>query len=126
MPWRGDGLDAQDVAVGRGPAGFARLDGVVVAAADDQVPGRGLGTFSDPHRPGRVDQAEVDEVVADPLAEFSAAGPVSGHQQDIPAGQVAGDVGADGLVHGLVGWGAAEAAVLVVFVQRGGIPGAQP
>jgi len=35
----GDGLDPQDVAVGQGPAGLARLGAVVVAAADDQVTG---------------------------------------------------------------------------------------
>jgi hypothetical protein len=32
----------------------------------------------------------------------------------------------DGLVHGLVGRGAADAAVLIIVVQRGGIPAAQP
>ena len=32
----------------------------------------------------------------------------------------------DGLVHGLLGRGAADPAVLVVVVQRGGVPAAQP
>jgi hypothetical protein len=68
----------------------------------------------------------VDQVVADPGGQFPAADPVRSHQQHIPAGQVAGHVGADGLVHGLVGRGAADAAVLVVLIERGGIPGAQP
>ena len=53
--------------------------------------------------------------------EFAAAGPVRGHQQDVAAGQVGGEVGAGGLVHGVVGRGAADAAVLVVLVQRGGV-----
>ena len=57
--------------------------------------------------------------------QFPAAGPVRGHQQDVASGQVAGDVGAGGLVHGLVGRGAADAAVLVVLVQRGGVAVAQ-
>ena len=68
-----------------------------------------------------VDEAEVDEVVADPGGQFAAAGPVRGHQQDVAAGQVGGDVGAGGLVHGVVGRGAADAAVLVVLIQRGGV-----
>ena len=95
---------------------------VVVVAADDQVPDRRLGALGDPDRPAVVDQAEVDQVVADPGGQFPAAGPVRGHQQDVPAVQVAGHVGADGLVHGLVGRGAADAAVLVVLIQRGGVP----
>ena len=122
MPPAGDGLDPQDVPVGQGPAGLACLDAVVVAAADDQVTGRGFGAFGDADRPAAVDQAEVDQVVADPGGQFAAAGPVRGHQQDVPAVQVAGDVGAGGLVHGLVGRGAADAAVLVVLIQRGGVP----
>ena len=65
-PRPGDGLDPQDVPVGEGPAGLARLDAVVVAAADDQVPGRGLGAVGDPDGPAIVDQAEMDQVVADP------------------------------------------------------------
>ena len=73
-----------------------------------------------------VDQAEVDQVVADPGGQFPASGPVRGHQQDVPAVQVAGHVGADGLVHGLVGRGAADAAVLVVLIQRGGVALAEP
>jgi hypothetical protein len=67
----------------------------------------------------------VDEVVADALGEFAAAGPVRGHQQDVSPVQVAGDVGVDGLVHGLAGRGAADAAVLVVLVQGGGVSLAQ-
>jgi len=39
---------------------------VVVASADDQVSGRRLSAFRDAHGPGGIDQAEVDQVVADP------------------------------------------------------------
>jgi hypothetical protein len=38
---------------------------------------------------------------------------------------VGGDVGAGGLAGGVVGRGAADAAVLVVLVQHGGIAGAE-
>ena len=122
----GDGLDPQDVPVGQAPARLARLDLVVVAAADDQIPGRGLGAFGDPDRSAVVDQAEVDQVVADPGGQFPAPGPVRGHQQHVPPGQVAGHVGLHGLVHGLLRRGTADPAVLVVLIQRGGVPGAQP
>ena len=43
----GDRLDAQQVAVGERPAGLARLDGAVVAGADDQVTGAGPGAVGD-------------------------------------------------------------------------------
>ena len=122
----GDGLDPQDVAVGQGPAGFACLEVVVVGPADDQVPGGGLGAVSDPDGPACVDQAEMDQVVPDPDGELPAAGPVRGHQQHGAPGQVGGDVGAGGLVYGLVGWDAADAAVLVVLIQRGGVALAKP
>jgi len=39
---------------------------VVIAAADDQVPGRGLAAVGDPDGAACVDEAEVDQVVADP------------------------------------------------------------
>jgi hypothetical protein len=43
----GDGFDAEQVAVGQGPAGLAGLDAVVVAGADDQVAGAGLRGVGD-------------------------------------------------------------------------------
>ena len=82
----GDGLDPQDVAVGQGPARLARLEVVVVGPADDQVPGGGFGAVGDPDGPASVDEAEVDQVVADPGGQFPAAGPVRGHQQDVASG----------------------------------------
>ena len=122
----GDGLDPQDVPVGQGPARLARLEAVVVAAADDQVPGRRLSALRDAHGPGGIDHAEVHQVIAYPGGQFPAPGPVRGHQQDIPPGQVAGHVGMDGLIHRLLGRGAADPAVPVIVVQRGGVPAAQP
>ena len=68
----------------------------------------------------------MDQVIADPGGQFPAPGPVRSHQQDVPPGQVAGHVGMDGLVHGLLRRGAADPAVLVVLVQRRGIPAPQP
>jgi hypothetical protein len=38
---------------------------VVVGPADDQVPGRGFDAVGDPDGPAVVDEAEVDQVVAD-------------------------------------------------------------
>ena len=119
----GNGLDPQDVAVGQGPAGLARLEAVVVGPADDQVPGRGLAAVGDPDGTAVVYEAEVDQVVANPGGQFAAAGPVRGHEQDGAAGQVGGEVGAGALVYGLIRWGAADAAVLVVLVQRGAVAG---
>ena len=46
----GDGLDAEQVAVGQGAAGFPGLDAVVVAGADDQVTRTGPGAVGDGHR----------------------------------------------------------------------------
>jgi hypothetical protein len=47
---RGDGFDAEQVAVGQRPAGFAGFDAVVVTGANDQVAGAGLGAIGDGHR----------------------------------------------------------------------------
>jgi hypothetical protein len=58
--------------VGQGPARLARLEVVVVGPADDQVPGGGLGAAGDPDRAACVDEAEVDQVVADPGGQLAA------------------------------------------------------
>jgi hypothetical protein len=50
QPAGGDGLDAEKIAVGEGPAGLARLGGVVVAGADDQVTRDGPGAAGDGDR----------------------------------------------------------------------------
>ena len=106
--------------------GSPASDVVVVVAADDQVTGGGLRAFGYRHGPAAVDQAEMDQVAADPPGQFPAACPLRGCQDHVMAGQVAGDVGLDGLVHGLIGRGAADPAVLVVVIERGLVPGAQP
>jgi hypothetical protein len=61
-----DGLDPEHVPVGQGPARLARLEMVIVDPADDQVPGSGLGAVGDPDGAACVDEAEMDQVVADP------------------------------------------------------------
>jgi hypothetical protein len=74
QPFWGDGLDAEQVAVGQGAAGLASLDGVVVAGADDQVAGAGLGAVGDGDGGAGLDDAEGDEVVADAAVELVAGG----------------------------------------------------
>jgi hypothetical protein len=51
----GDGVDAEQVAVGQGAARLPRLDGVVVAGTDDQVAGAGRGAVGDRCRGSFVD-----------------------------------------------------------------------
>jgi len=79
QPVSGDGLDAQQVAVGQGAAGFAGFERVVVAGTDDQVPGTGLGSVGDADRGPGLDDAEADEVVADAAGQFPAQRMVGGH-----------------------------------------------
>src|SRR5438045_2747057 len=68
----GEGLDAEQVTVGQGPARFARLDAVVVAGADDQVAGAGPGAVGDGHRGSILDDAKGDKVIADAAVQFPA------------------------------------------------------
>ena len=103
QPVLGDGVDAEQVAVGQGPAGFARLDAVVVAGADDQVPGAGPGAVGDLHRGPAGDDAEGDEVLADAAVQFAAQRVVRGHQQRVGAVQGQREVGGRGGVHHLLG-----------------------
>jgi hypothetical protein len=72
QPISGDGVDAEQVAVGQGAAGLPRLGGVVVAGADDQVALAGSGAVGDGDRGAVLDDAEGDEVVADAAVEFAA------------------------------------------------------
>ena len=122
----GDGVDAEQVAVGQGPAGFAGLDGVVVAGADDQVTGAGGGAVGDPHHGAGLDGADGDEVVADAAVQFAAQRVVRGHQQGVGAVQGQREVGGRGGVHHLLRVAAADAAVLVVLGQHAGVPLAEP
>ena len=65
QPGGGDGLDAEQVAVGEGAAGLPRLDRMVVAGADDHVSGAGGGAVGDAHGGAGLDDAEADQVLAD-------------------------------------------------------------
>ena len=112
------GLDAEQVAVGQRPAGLARLDRVVVAGADDQVTGAGPGAVGDGDRGAGLDDAEGDEVVADPAVQLAAQRVVGGHQQRVGAAGGQGDVGGRGGVHHLLRVAADDAAVLVVLGQH--------
>ena len=72
QPIWGDGFDAEQVAVGQRPAGLPRLDAVVVAGAEDQVAGAGLGAIGDADRGAVLDDAQDDELVADPAGQLPA------------------------------------------------------
>ena len=125
-PFRGDGVDAEQVAVGQGAAGLARLDGVVVAGADDQVAGAGLGAVGDGDRGAGLDDAEGDEVVADAAVQLAAQRVVGGHQQGVGAAGGEGDVGVRGGVHHLLRVSADDPGVLVVLGEHRGVAVAQP
>jgi len=58
---------------------------VVVAGADDQIPGAGGGPAGDPHSGATVHDAEVKQVVTDAQGQFLAAGMVGGYQQRVLA-----------------------------------------
>ena len=117
----GDGLDPQQVPVGQRPPGFPGFDGVVVAGAGDQVARAGLRAVSDGHRGPGLDDAQGDEVLADPAGQLAAQRVLGGHQQGVGAVTGQGDVGGRGGVHHLLGVPAVDAAVLVVAGQRGGV-----
>ena len=98
---------------------------VVVAAGDDDVPGAGAGAVAQLGGPGVVDQAEVDEVVADPAGQFPAGLVRAGDHAARPGLQVGAQVRGTGLVQGQVGLVAGDPAVLVVVLERAGIAAAQ-
>ena len=114
QPGRGDRVDAEQVAVGQRAAGLPSLDGVVVAGADDQVPGAGRGAVGDAHRRPGLDDAQADQVVADAAGQFPAQRVVGGHQQHVGAVQGQREVGGCGGVHHLLRVAAADPGVLVV------------
>ena len=125
QPPAGDGVDAEKVAVGQGPAGLARLDSVVVAGADDQVARAGRGAVGDGYRGAGPDQTEAHQVVADPAGQLAAQGVVGGHQQGVRAVQGQRDVGGRGGVHHLFRLAAVDAALLVVLSQDADVAGAE-
>ena len=117
----GDCVDAEQVAVGQGPAGLARLHVVVVAGADDQVPGAGLRAIGDGHRKAWLDDAKLNEIVADAAVQLAAQRVIRGHQQGIGAADRQSNVGGRGGVHHLLRLAPDDAAVLVVLGQHAGV-----
>jgi hypothetical protein len=102
---------------------LARVPGVgdqtvVVLPGHDQVPGRGPGTSREQHRAAVLDQAKVDQVVADDPAQLAAVLPGVGHQQHVLTGEPGGDVGAPGVLEHLLMGAAGDPAVLVTGLQR--------
>ena len=122
----GDGLDAEQVAVGQRPARLAGLNRMVVADADDQVARAGLGAVGDADCGPGLHDAELDEVVADPAAQFPAQRMVGGHQQHVAAVGGEGDVGGRGGIDHLLRVSADDPAVLLVGRQHADVPVAQP
>ena len=94
---------------------------VVVLGADDQVPRAGGGAVGDAHRGAGGDHAEADQVLADPAGQLAAQRVVRGHQQGVRAVQGEREVGGCGGVHHLLGFAAADPAVLVVLGQHAGV-----
>ena len=117
----GDGLDAEQVAVGQHPAGLPCLDGMVVLGADDQVTGAGFRAVGDADRGAVLDDAETDQVVADAAGQFAAQRVVRGHQQRVGAVRGQGDVGGRSGVDHLLRFPAVDPAVAVVVGQDGGV-----
>jgi hypothetical protein len=99
---------------------------VVVAGADDEVAGAGLGAVGDGYRRSGLDEAEGDEVVADAPVKFAAQSVVGGHEERVGAAGGEGDVGGRGGVHRLLWIAGVDAAVLVVVGQDGGVAVAEP
>jgi hypothetical protein len=99
---------------------------VVVAGADDQVAGAGLGAVSDRYRSSSPGEAEGDEVVADAAVKFAAQHVAGGHVKCVGAAGGQGDVGGRGRGHRLLRVAAVDAAVLVIVSQHGGVAVAQP
>ena len=122
----GDGLDAEQVAVGQGPAGLAGLDVVVVAGADDQVTGTGPGAVGDRDCGPVGDDAQGDEVLADAAVQLAAQRVIRRHQQRVGAPGGQGDVGGRGGVHHLLRLAADDPGVLVILGQHAGVAVAEP
>ena len=121
----GDGFDAQQVAVGQGPAGFACFDGVIVAGGYDQVALAGLGAVGDGDGRARADQAQADQVVADAAGQLAAQAVIGRHQQDVGALKGQGGIGGRGGVHHLLRGAAVDPGVLVILSQDRGVAVAQ-
>ena len=99
---------------------------VVVFPGHDEVSGRSPGAGRERCRATAVDQAEVDQVVANDPAQLAAVLPGVGHEQHVLTGEPGDDVGAPGgLEHQPTG-AASDPAVLVIGLQRAVVALAQP
>ena len=117
QPACGDGLNAEQIAVGQRPAGLARLDRMVVAGADDQVAALAwVPSAMVTAGPGET-MTRATRSSADAAAQLAAQRVVGGHQQGVGAVRGQGDVGGRGGVGHLLGVAAVDAAVLVVLGQ---------
>ena len=99
---------------------------MVVLPGDDQVTDAGPGTVPQRRTRPVTDHAQVHQVLTDPLGKLPARVVTLGHQQDVPARQVRSQIRLPRLIHDAVSVTAADAAVLVVLGEHGGVAGPQP
>jgi hypothetical protein len=105
---------------------LAGFGAVVVLGAHDPVPGGDVGAAGEPGSRAGGDDAEVDEVVADPAGQLPPPRVVRHGEQDVAAVQPERDVVAGDRVDDLLGVTADDPAVLVVLLQHRGVPGPEP
>ena len=84
----------------------------------DQVPGRGPRPGGERCRAVTIDEAKVNQIVADDPAQLAAVLPGIGHQQHLLAREPRGDVGAAGILEQLSLVAAGDPAALVAGLQR--------
>ena len=125
QPFTDDRLDDEPVPVGERVSRIGD-ELVVVLPCHDQVPGRGSGPGGQRRRAVTIDEAEVNQVVADDPAQLAAILPGIGHQQHLLACQPGGDVGAAGILEHLSLVAAGDPAVLVIGLERALVALAQP
>ena len=98
QPIVGDVVDAQQVAVGQGPAGFPGLHPWSLRVHTIRSPGLAVPVGDAHGRPG-PDDSEADQVIADAAGQFPAQCVVGGHQQGVGAVHGERDVGGRGGIH---------------------------
>jgi hypothetical protein len=110
---------------GAGIACAGEGDGPVVAAGLDEVTGRDLGAIAQLAQRGRIDAAQVDELVADVGAQQRGIGVRRDDQQRVQPGQVIGEIAADRRDMHLLDRAALEPPPVLVLGEHGRIPGTQ-
>ena len=114
-----DRLDAHNVAVREpGP--------VVVDPVDDQIVHARPGAFGQGHRPAAVDQAEAQELAADPAGQLPHVLMAARHQDHVLAVRQQRRRHLRGGLDRLLRQGADDTPLLVVEVRDLGVPGPQP